>query len=151
MNHQETIYIHMIPLEITTIQATAYSGLWASVVLIVPSELSRGTQIPEYVLQGCLAAFKSRNPPRCLYSNPGTKLMQGKRVMLRDFGTTESVICPGLDGLGRGRDNLGDYDQEGKGNNLEIGRHSKSAPLLSFFLDESILLHHSLQCISSEG
>jgi hypothetical protein len=37
-NHQETIYIHMIPLEITTIQATAYSGLWASVVLIVPSE-----------------------------------------------------------------------------------------------------------------
>jgi hypothetical protein len=25
--------------------------------------LSRGTQIPEYVLQGCLAAFKSRNRP----------------------------------------------------------------------------------------
>src|SRR5216683_6785189 len=24
--------------------------------------LSRGTQIPEYLLQGCLAAFKSRNP-----------------------------------------------------------------------------------------
>jgi hypothetical protein len=25
--------------------------------------LSRGTQIPEYILQGCLAAFKSRNRP----------------------------------------------------------------------------------------
>jgi hypothetical protein len=25
--------------------------------------VSRGTQIPEYVLQGCLVAFKSRNRP----------------------------------------------------------------------------------------
>jgi glycine/D-amino acid oxidase-like deaminating enzyme len=43
--------------------------------------LSRGTQIPEYVMQGCLAAFKSRNPPSCLYSNPGSKLMHGKRIV----------------------------------------------------------------------
>jgi hypothetical protein len=27
-----------------------------------PASLSRGNQIPEYLLQGCLAAFKSRNP-----------------------------------------------------------------------------------------
>jgi hypothetical protein len=26
-------------------------------------QMSRGTQIPEYVLQGCLAAFKSQNRP----------------------------------------------------------------------------------------
>jgi hypothetical protein len=38
------------------------------------TKLSRGTQIPEYVLRGCLTAFKSRNPPNCLYSNPGPKL-----------------------------------------------------------------------------
>jgi hypothetical protein len=40
--------------------------------------VSRGTQIPEYVLKGCLAALKSRNPLTCLYSNPGPKLMHGK-------------------------------------------------------------------------
>ena len=74
---------------------------------------------------------------------------EGNVERLRDYGIGN--LPGGLDGLGRGRDNLGDYDQEGKGNNLEIGRHSKSLPLLSFFLDESILLHHSLQCISSEG
>src|SRR5260370_9263649 len=43
--------------------------------------VSRGTQIREYVLQGFLAAFKSRNPPSCLYSNPGPKLMHGKRIV----------------------------------------------------------------------
>jgi hypothetical protein len=30
--------------------------------------VSRGSQIPEYVLEGCLAVFKSRNSPSCLYS-----------------------------------------------------------------------------------
>jgi hypothetical protein len=40
--------------------------------------LSRGTQIPEYVLEGCLAAFKSRNSPSCLYSHPGLKPMHGR-------------------------------------------------------------------------
>ena len=43
--------------------------------------VSRGTQIPEYVLEGCLAAFKSRNSPSCLYSNPGPKPMHGKRII----------------------------------------------------------------------
>jgi hypothetical protein len=37
--------------------------------------VSRGTQIPEYVLEGCLAAFKSRNSTNYLYSNPGLKPM----------------------------------------------------------------------------
>jgi hypothetical protein len=43
--------------------------------------LSRGTQIPEYVLEGCLAAFKSRNSPSYLYSNPGLKPIHGKRIV----------------------------------------------------------------------
>jgi hypothetical protein len=43
--------------------------------------MSRGTQIPEYVLRGCLTAFKSRNPPSCLYSNPGPKLMHAKSMV----------------------------------------------------------------------
>jgi hypothetical protein len=34
-----------------------------SVPTAIAMRLSRGTQIPEYVLQGCLAAFKSRNRP----------------------------------------------------------------------------------------
>jgi len=34
-----------------------------------------------YVLEGCLAAFKSRNLPSCLYSNPGPKPMHGKRIV----------------------------------------------------------------------
>src|SRR5258708_3535449 len=45
------------------------------------AELARCTQIPEYVLEGCLAAFKSRNLPSCLYSNAGPKPMHGKRVV----------------------------------------------------------------------
>jgi hypothetical protein len=43
--------------------------------------LSRGTQIPEYVLEGCLAAFKSPNSPSYLYSNPGLKPIHGKRIV----------------------------------------------------------------------
>src|ERR1700726_508902 len=43
------------------------------------AELARCTQIPEYVLEGCLAAFKSRNLPSCLYSNAGPKPMHGKK------------------------------------------------------------------------
>jgi hypothetical protein len=43
--------------------------------------MSRGTQILEYVLRGCLAAFKSRSLPSCLYSNPGPKLMHAKSMV----------------------------------------------------------------------
>jgi hypothetical protein len=41
-------------------------AIWPSALLRsvpFPPRLSRGTQIPEDVLQGCLAAFKSRNRP----------------------------------------------------------------------------------------
>jgi hypothetical protein len=37
--------------------------MWGSIGAKRRWLLSRGTQIPEYVLQGCLAAFKSRNRP----------------------------------------------------------------------------------------
>jgi hypothetical protein len=40
--------------------------------------LSRGTQIPEYVLQGCLAAFKSRNRPSLFGPNPTLMLSAAK-------------------------------------------------------------------------
>jgi hypothetical protein len=43
--------------------------------------VSRCTQMPENALSGTNTALNSRNLPSCLYSNPGQKPMQAKRLV----------------------------------------------------------------------